>query len=98
MVILREGSVAFSESMASLRGGSDEWEIEVLNCAPRTREAISAIDYREQGPDILVRCSTADKNALLRRLLEADAEIGTGRRTRSLEDLYMQYAGGTSHG
>src|SRR5437764_602172 len=40
VVILREGSVAFSESMASLRGGSDEWEIEMLNCAPRTREAI----------------------------------------------------------
>jgi ABC-2 type transport system ATP-binding protein len=98
VVILREGSVAFSESMAALRGGSDEWEIEVLNCTSRARESISGADLREQGPDILVRCSTADKNALLRHLLEADADIGTVRRTRSLEDLYMKYAGGTSHG
>jgi ABC-2 type transport system ATP-binding protein len=98
VVILREGSVAFSESMAALRGGSDEWEIEVLNCTPRARESIDRANLREQGPDVLVRCSTADKNAVLRRLLEAEAEIGTVRRTRSLEDLYMQYAGGTSHG
>ena len=98
VVILREGSVAFSESMAALRGGSDEWEIEVLNCTPRARESLGTADLREQGPNLLVRCSSADKNALLRGLLEVDAEIGSVRRTRSLEDLYMRYAGGTSHG
>ena len=97
-MILREGTVAFSQSMASLRGGSDEWEIEVINCTPRARESISGANVREQGPDILIRCSGAEKTGLLRRLLEADAEIGTVRHTRSLEDLYMQYAGGSSHG
>ncbi|MFL6518653.1 MAG: ABC transporter ATP-binding protein [Chthoniobacterales bacterium] len=98
VVILREGSVAFSQSMASLRGGSDEWEIEVLNATPKAREAVAGASVREQGPDVLIRCSSADKTELLRRLLEADAEIGTVRRSRSLEDLYMQYAGGSSHG
>jgi ABC-2 type transport system ATP-binding protein len=98
VVILREGAVAFSQSMALLRGASDEWEIEVPNCAPRARESLRGANLREQGPDVLIRCSSAEKNELLRRLLEADAEIGAVRRTRSLEDLYMQYAGGTSHG
>jgi ABC-2 type transport system ATP-binding protein len=98
VVILREGSIAFSQSMAALRGDSDEWEIEVLNCTPRVRESIIGADVREQGADVLVRCARADKNQLLRRLLEAEAEIGTVRRTRSLEDLYMQYAGGSSSG
>jgi len=98
VVILREGTVAFSQSMASLRGGSDEWEIEVLNCTARARESIGGANVREQGPDVLIRCSGSDKNGLLRRLLEADAEIGMVRRTRSLEDFYMQYAGGSSHG
>jgi ABC-2 type transport system ATP-binding protein len=98
VVILREGSVAFSESMAVLRGGSDEWEIEVLNAPSLALESIAGADIREQGPDILVRCSGAEKNEILRRLLAADANIGTVRRSRSLEDLYMQYAGGSSHG
>jgi ABC-2 type transport system ATP-binding protein len=98
VVILREGSVAFSQSMESLRGGSDEWEIEIRNWNPRVHESIGTAEIREQGPDIVVRCSSADKNALLRRLLDADAEIGAVRQTRTLEDLYMQYAGGTSHG
>jgi ABC-2 type transport system ATP-binding protein len=98
VVILREGNVAFSQSMAALRGDSDEWEIEVLNCTPALRESIADANVRESGPDLLIRCATADKNQLLRRLLEAEAEIGTVRRTRSLEDLYMQYAGGSSNG
>jgi hypothetical protein len=84
--------------MAALRGGSDEWEIEVPNATLHTRESVAGASLREQGPDIFIRCSSADKTELLRRLLEAGAEIGTVRRSRSLEDLYMQYAGGSSHG
>jgi ABC-2 type transport system ATP-binding protein len=99
VVILREGSVALSESMAALRSGSDEWEIELLNWTPALLEAVSGAEVRDQKSGaVSIRCSRADKNALLRRLLDANADIGAVRRARSLEDLYMRYAGGTSSG
>jgi ABC-2 type transport system ATP-binding protein len=99
VVILREGGVALSESMAALRGASDEWEIEVLQWTPAAQEAIGRADIREQkNGAVLIRCSAVDKNNLLRLLLDTDAEVGTVRRAASLEDLYMRYAGGTSSG
>ena len=99
VVILREGSVVLSESMETLRSGSDEWEVELLTWTSATLETLAGTDVREQKNGILsIRCSSADKNALLRRLLETNADIGLVRRARSLEDLYMQYAGGTSSG
>lgn len=99
VVILREGSVALSESMAVLRSASDEWEIEVLGWTPAALEAVAGAEIRdEKNGTVLIRCGSADKNGLLRRLLDANAEIGAVRRARSLEDLYMQHAGGTSSG
>jgi ABC-2 type transport system ATP-binding protein len=99
VVILREGSVALSESMAALRSGSDEWEIELLSWTPALLEAVSGADVRDQKSGVVsIRCSSAVKNVVLRRLLDADADIGTVRRARSLEDLYMRYAGGASSG
>jgi ABC-2 type transport system ATP-binding protein len=99
IVILRQGSVALSESMDALRRGSDEWEIEVLKWTPAALEAIGHAKIRDQkNGTVLVRCSAAEKNNLLRRLLDADVDLGTVRRAASLEDLYMKYAGGTSDG
>lgn len=99
VVILREGSVALSESMAVLRSGSDEWEIEVLGWTPAALEAVAGADVRDaKNGTVSIRCGSADKNALLRRLLEANADIGAVRRAGSLEDLYMRHAGGTSSG
>lgn len=99
VVILNQGRVAFSESMASLRRDSDEWEIDVADCEPATREAMAGAEIRERGDGALtVKCRTADKNMLLLRLLNANANIVAVRRGRSLEDLYMHYAGGSSSG
>lgn len=99
VVILREGSVALSESMAALRSGSDEWEIEVLGWTPAALEAVAGADVRDsKNGAVSIRCASADKNALLRRLLEANADIGSVRRAGSLEELYMRHAGGTSSG
>jgi ABC-2 type transport system ATP-binding protein len=99
VVILNNGSVAYSESMAKLRSDSDGWEIEILALPAAAREAIGTADLRERGNGTaVVRCLTADKDSLLLRLLQANANIGTVRRDHSLEDLYMRYAGGTSSG
>jgi ABC-2 type transport system ATP-binding protein len=99
IVILRQGSVALSESMDALRRGSNEWEIEVLKWTPAALEAVGHAEICDQKDGtVLVRCTAEEKNNLLRRLLDADADLGAVRRAASLEDLYMKYAGGTSSG
>jgi len=99
IVILREGSVALSENLTALRSKSDEWEIEVLSWTPAALEAVGRAEIRDQqNGTVVVRCAAAEKNVLLRRLLEADVDVGAVRRAASLEDLYMRYAGGTSSG
>jgi ABC-2 type transport system ATP-binding protein len=99
VVILRQGNVALSQSMDELLRGSDEWEIEVLKWAPAALEAVGRAEiHDQQNGTVLVRCPAAQRNVLLRRLLELDVEVGAVRRSTSLEDLYMKYAGGTSSG
>ena len=99
IVILREGRVVLSETMEALRRGFDEWEIELLHPSAAALEAIGRADLHA-GPEgaLLLRCASAEKTLLLHRLLHAGIEIGFVRRARSLEDLYLQYAGGTSSG
>ena len=98
VVILRQGSLVFSESMAKLKRDSDEWEVEVLAWTDAAREAASGLSVREDGAVASIRCVSTEKDALLLRLLQAGVSIGTVRRRHSLEDLYMQYAGGSSSG
>jgi ABC-2 type transport system ATP-binding protein len=45
-----------------------------------------------------VRCTTAEKEPLLLKLLNEGARINGVRRSHTLEDLYMRYAGGSSSG
>ena len=101
VIILNQGRVAFSESMANLERDSDEWEIEVANCEPAARAAVAGAEIRD-GRDgtgtLTVKCRTADKNLLLLRLINTNANIVAVRRGRSLEAIYMQYAGGSSNG
>ena len=99
VVILNQGKIVYSESMAKLRLDSDGWQIEVLNFPPAAREVTESAEVREQpNGTAVIRCSTTDKDALLLRLLQAGASIGSIRRDQSLEDLYMRYAGGSSNG
>jgi len=92
IVILRQGSVALSESMDALRRRSDEWEIEVLKWTPAVLEAVGHAEIRDQkNGTVLVRCTAAEKNNLLRRLLDADVDLGAVRRHgftgRSLHEI-----------
>ena len=99
LVILRNGSVALSEKMGTLRDASDGWQIEVLHWTPAAREALAGADIQDAADGVsLVRCRTTERMELLRRLLVAGAEIGAVRRESTLEDLYMQHAGGSSSG
>ncbi len=99
LVILRNGSVALSEKMSALRDTSDGWQIEVLSWTPAAREALAGAEIEDEPKGTsIVRCRAAERMELLRRLLATGAEIGTVRRARTLEDLYMQHAGGSSSG
>jgi len=97
VVILRQGSVVLSESMDKLKRDSDEWEIEILTWTYAARESAGAL-IPEGGDGSGVRCTSADKDEVLLRLLQAGARIGAVRRRHTLEDLYMQHAGGSSSG
>lgn len=98
VVILSHGTVVFSESMSKLRSDADEWEIEALNW-PAAVETVGEIQVHQNGANsAMIRCKTAEKDGLLLRLLQAGASIGAVRRTSSLEDIYMKYAGGASSG
>lgn len=100
VVILSQGEVVFSEGMAALQSESDDWEIQVLVLPQQAREAIDGAEILEDGVGgAMLRCAASKKDALLLKLLVANASIGlVRRRSRSLEDLYMRYAGGSSRG
>lgn len=98
VVILSQGSVVFAENMAKLRSDADEWDIEVLNL-PAGLESIEGVrSHSDTNGSTVLKCSTAEKDAVLLRLLQAGASIGYVRRSHTLEDLYMRYAGGSSSG
>jgi ABC-2 type transport system ATP-binding protein len=99
VIILRKGRVAFAQSMASLRGDSGACDIEVQAWTPAAREAVAGAAVQDKPGGIsIVRCGAADKQALLLRLLQAGAVIGSVSHGSSLEDLYMKYTGGFSDG
>src|SRR5262249_48149766 len=96
LVLLPNGSVALSENMTTLRAASDLWEIEVLRWTPAAREAIAGANLRDQSNgSSVIQCRAAERIELLRRLMDAGAEFGAVRRASTLEDLYMQHAGGS---
>jgi ABC-2 type transport system ATP-binding protein len=98
VVILRKGGVALSQSMAQLRAESGAWEIEVLSWTAAARELAPPADIRDAGDGTsVVRCGPERKQALMLRLLESGAAIGSVRQASSLEDLYMRLTGGSSN-
>jgi ABC-2 type transport system ATP-binding protein len=97
VVILSRGKVVFSESMAKLRSDADEWEIEVP-ALPASMQDDGLRSRTDAAGLTVVRCSGAEKDALLLRLLQAGASIGNVRRAHTLEDVYMLHAGGSSSG
>jgi ABC-2 type transport system ATP-binding protein len=98
VVILNQGSVVYSASMDKVRMEADEWEIDVEAWTDAARAAMPEAAVPDHVRASTLRCKTPDKDATLLRLLSAGASIGSVRRSHSLEDLYMRYAGGSSSG
>jgi len=102
VVMIRRGEIVVSEPIARFGRGADEWEIEVAGWHPglaATLAEAGAAPAAEHDGVAWLRVATPHKQALLRRLVDLGAEVGTVRRSmQSLEDLYMQHVGGTSSG
>lgn len=100
IVMLDQGTVVLSEKIADLRQNTDEWELEIVGWHEGTATAIADLEHtltKTSGDIGYVRCHSAIKPALMRRILDVPAEIGTVRRcTRSLEDLYLQHVGASA--
>ena len=93
VVMIRDGRVVLSETLASLTSSSDEWEIEVHGWSPGLAGDLAP--PRETDGAVWFDCSSKQKKELLRRLIDLPVEIGSvRRRSRSLEDLYMEHVGG----
>ena len=99
VVMIREGKVVFSRALAELKGRSDQWEVEVSGINEELKGILASAGYsvvREENGSTFFGCTSADKNELLRQLIDTPVEIGAVRNTgKSLEDLYMQYVDGT---
>jgi ABC-2 type transport system ATP-binding protein len=95
VVMIRDGQVVFSEALAALTGRSDQWEIEVTLSSQEVLGTLASSgfsDIRERDGSTFLGCTSAEKDDLLRLLLDLPLEIGEVRNTgQTLEDLYMQY-------
>lgn len=102
VVMIRQGEVVFSEDMAAIHRQSDEWEVEVRGWTAAHAGSLSGVDCRtvsETDGRAVFHCLSAHQRTLLRRLADLPVEIeSVRRRSKSLEDLYLQYLGGTSSG
>ncbi|HEY1792033.1 MAG TPA: ABC transporter ATP-binding protein [Opitutaceae bacterium] len=99
VVMLRKGGVAFAQNMARLRADSDAWEIEVLKWTDSARAAVPGAEVQDKANGVsVVRCGNAAKQAVLLKLLQEGAEIGSVRQASSLEDIYMNFTGASSNG
>ena len=112
VVMIRNGEAVLSEQIATLNNNSDEWEVEVLGWTPAVAASLAQAGFgggeakgdvppviADRGGAVRVVCLSARKKELLRLLLDLPVEIGAmRRRAKSLEDLYMQYVGGSSSG
>jgi ABC-2 type transport system ATP-binding protein len=97
VVMIRRGRVVLSAALAELMAGSDDWEVEITGWQPRFAADLAHAGYAfasETAGVAVVKCSTPDKDALLRLALDLGLGIGAVRHgRRSLEELYMTHVG-----
>lgn len=102
VVMIRQGEIVYSERMDAARRESDEWEVDVSGWTPVLAASLDGLDCNvATSADGRARlgCRTDAQREVLRRIAASDARIDHVRRKgASLEDLYLQYLGGTSSG
>jgi ABC-2 type transport system ATP-binding protein len=101
VVMIRKGEVVLAEDMDRLAGDEELWELDVLGEKTTLDLLVAAGFHRaEERPGAATfLCSVDDKRRLLQRAAEKGLDVeSVRRRSRSLEDLYMEHVGGSTDG
>jgi ABC-2 type transport system ATP-binding protein len=97
--MIRKGELVYSQAIAKTTVDSDAWEVEVQGWTSDAPRLLSACEFElvsvTEGRALL-RCATNAKSAFLLKVLMVPLDIVAVRptKTKSLEDLYMEYVGG----
>jgi ABC-2 type transport system ATP-binding protein len=102
VVMIRKGRAVLSEALDALARAGEEWEVAILSLPREGLERLAAAGVtpeREEDGSAYFAGSAARKNDILRRAAETGLEVvSVRRRSRSLEDLYMNLLSGASDG
>jgi ABC-2 type transport system ATP-binding protein len=97
--MIRQGELVYSQAIAKSPIASDYWEIEVQGWNADAATLANGCEYELVSATedrALLRCHVSTKRDLLKALVATPLDIAAVRptRTKSLEDLYMEYVGG----
>jgi len=97
--MIRKGELVYSQAIAKTPAASDHWEVEVQGWNPDAASLLNGCEYELVSvaqDSAILRCHAGAKRGLLKTLVATPLDIAAVRRTRtkSLEDLYMEYVGG----
>ena len=98
VVMVRQGQVVMADRIASFGATSQQWDIEVVGWTTVHTSVLreGAVTIVQQTDDaVILRCEAADKQALLKAIVDAGLEIGTvqPKRAATLEETYLKHAG-----
>jgi ABC-2 type transport system ATP-binding protein len=99
--MIRKGELVYSQVIAQTPTASDLWEVEVQGWGRDATPLLCDCEYEllsVQEDRALLRCSAGAKRTLLQKLVTTPLDIAAVRptKTKSLEDLYMEYVGGSN--
>ena len=97
--MIRKGELVYSQAIAKTPAASDHWEVEVQGWNPDAASLLNVCEYELVSvaqDSAVLRCHASAKRGLLKTLVATPLDIAVVRptRTKSLEDLYMEYVGG----
>ena len=97
LIMIRNGEIVLEQEIGA-RIHRDGWEIEVLGWGAGADAGLARAGFRPArvgGAVACFECSSAEKNDLLRRVLDLSLDVGAIRRaTPSLEEIYMEHVEG----
>ena len=100
VVMVRQGQVVMADRLTSFGAAGQQWDIEVYGWTPGHRSLLrpDVTVRQETDGSAILRCETADKQALLKLLIAVPLDIGTVQpmRAATLEETYLKHAGAAS--
>ena len=99
VLMIRKGELVYSQAIAKTPAASDYWEVEVRGWSPDAVSLLTDCEYEIASLSedrALLRCHITGKRGLLKSLVATPLDVAAVRptKTKSLEDLYMEYVGG----